>query len=104
MAHELRPFDISGSPELLRLAEEVQATKQPRVLVRDSEELAVVVPVESTTLGPKPKRARDRRTSQDDPLWQIIGMGDAAGSENDPTDVSDNKYKYLAQAYDPAHR
>jgi hypothetical protein len=37
--------DVSQTPELLRLAEEVQRTKQPRVLVKASEELAVVIPI-----------------------------------------------------------
>jgi hypothetical protein len=104
MANELRPIDISNTPELLRLAEEVQATGKPRMLVREREELAVLVPVESSLTSSKPSRARDRRTSQDDPLWQIIGIGDAAASPSDPTDVSENKYKYLAEAYDPTHQ
>ena len=39
MAKEHKPIDISDSPELLRLAEEIKRTQEPRVLVRDAEEL-----------------------------------------------------------------
>jgi len=39
------PVDVSNAPELLRLAEEVQATNTPRVLSRGSEPIAVVTPV-----------------------------------------------------------
>jgi excisionase family DNA binding protein len=31
----------------------------------------------------------------DDPIWDIVGMGRSEG----PTDVSENKRKYLAEAY-----
>jgi hypothetical protein len=39
------PIDITNSPDLLRLAEEVQATNTARVLRRGDEPLAVVRPV-----------------------------------------------------------
>ena len=39
-------------------------------------------------------------TSEDDPLWDIVGM---VTSEDGPTDVSENKYKYLAEAYADNH-
>ena len=48
-----------------------------------------------------PRRARARGTlkgkptSEDDPLWNIVGIGRSAG----PSDVSANKKKYLAEAY-----
>jgi hypothetical protein len=45
MAERAKPIDISDNPELLRLAEEVRATNEPRILTRNSEEIAVVVPV-----------------------------------------------------------
>jgi excisionase family DNA binding protein len=32
-----------------------------------------------------------------DPIWSIVGIGRSEG----PTDVSQNKYKYLAEAYTP---
>ncbi len=37
-------IDISNKPELLRLAEEVNATKQPRILKRDREAIAILMP------------------------------------------------------------
>ena len=40
-------------------------------------------------------------TSEDDPLWNIVGM--FASSPDGPTDVARNKHKYLAEAYD-VHR
>ncbi len=45
-------IDISDVPEILRLAEEVRLAGEPRVLRRDGEDLAVVVPL------PKPKKHR----------------------------------------------
>jgi hypothetical protein len=45
MASEQQPIDISSMPDLLRLAEEVRATKQARMLQRDHEDLAMLVPV-----------------------------------------------------------
>lgn len=56
MTHELRPIDISANPELLRLAEEVRTSREPRVLRRDSEDIAVLMPV----TAPPPKLARRR--------------------------------------------
>ena len=46
MAREraLKPIDVSNVPELLRIAEEVRSTNEPRLLRRDHEDLAIVVP------------------------------------------------------------
>ncbi len=41
MAKELRSYDVGRVPELLRIAEEVRAAGEPRLLKRDGEELAV---------------------------------------------------------------
>lgn len=60
MAKEpLKPIDISNIPELLRLAEEVHATNEARLLRRDDEDLAVVRPVVSK------RRAKRRSTKAD---------------------------------------
>lgn len=56
MAKEMRSIDITGVPDLLRIAEEVQTTKQPRILQRDGEELAVVIPITPA------RRRKARRT------------------------------------------
>lgn len=54
MARELAGIDVSDSPELLRLAEEVRATGTPRVLRRNHEDIAVVTPLET----PRGRRRR----------------------------------------------
>jgi excisionase family DNA binding protein len=38
---------------------------------------------------------RGRPTSAEDPIWNIVGIARSGG----PGDVSENKYKYLAEAY-----
>jgi hypothetical protein len=35
----------------------------------------------------------------DDPLWDLVGIGHSGG----PGDVSENKHKYLADAYTDTH-
>ena len=39
------PIDITNIPELVRIAEEVEATKTPRELRRENKTLAVIMPV-----------------------------------------------------------
>lgn len=93
MATEPEPIDINDLPEVQRIAEEVQRTGEPRVLRWRSEEVAIVLPI---------KRARRERIprgkpfTMDDPLWNLVGAG-ASGLG----DVSQNKHKYLAEAYLP---
>jgi hypothetical protein len=38
-----------------------------------------------------------KRFTRDDALWSIVGIADDPGG---PTDVSENKLKYLAEAYE----
>ena len=45
MAQELIPLDVSDTPDLLRIAEEVRRSGKPRLLRRDGEDLAVIAPV-----------------------------------------------------------
>jgi hypothetical protein len=45
MAKELTSIDISNVPDLLRVAEDVRATNTPRVLRRNNEDIALVVPI-----------------------------------------------------------
>jgi hypothetical protein len=42
---QLTPLDITNIPELVRIAEEVEASKKPRVLKRDNTPLAILTPV-----------------------------------------------------------
>lgn len=61
MAKGLRPIDISDNLELLRLVEEVRKGDEPRVLRRDSEDLAILTPVK----GLPKRRARRAKTKAD---------------------------------------
>lgn len=45
MARELKVTDIGDLPELVRLAEEVHDTGEPRLLRREGEDLALLTPV-----------------------------------------------------------
>lgn len=92
MARELQRIDVSSTPELLRIAEEVHNTGKPRVLGRDDEDLAVVMPAKAV----KRRSHRGRPLTYDDPLWELVGSVSSA----EPTDAS-KKHEYLADA---AHR
>ena len=92
MAAEREPIDISNNPELLRLVEAMEASGKPCVLRHDGKDVAVMLPIEADDLDL-------RSTSEDDPLWGIVGMFTSDG----PTDVSSNKHKYLADAYADLH-
>ncbi len=48
------PIDITTIPELARIAEEVEATRRPRELVRDNKPVAVITPVTPTRKARKP--------------------------------------------------
>jgi hypothetical protein len=65
------------------------------VLRRDSEDLAVLTPVKAAR---RPRVKKGPFTS-DDALWDIVGIGESEG----PTDVSENKHRYLAEAYADTH-
>ncbi len=49
------PIDITNIPELVRIAEEVEATKTPRKLMRDNEPVALITPVRPTGKAGKHK-------------------------------------------------
>jgi len=53
------PIDISNFPDLLRIAREVQAAKQPRILTRESETIAVLMPV-GTVVKSKKKQGKTK--------------------------------------------
>jgi hypothetical protein len=83
--------NISDSPELLRLAEEVLRTQRTQVLVNEGEALAKVSPAR-----PGKKRPSKRKPiPADDPIWNIIGLVSTEG----PDDVGENKRKHLAEAH-----
>ena len=41
------------------------------------------------------RKPRGKPTSADDPLWNLVGIGQS----REPGDVSENKHRYLADAY-----
>ena len=87
---EVKHIDISNTPELIRLAEEVQKSNQVTVLTKDGEEVLEVRP-------PKPakrKRPNGKVFSTDDPLYNLVG----SATSDEPTDAS-KKHEYLAQAH-----
>jgi hypothetical protein len=45
MTTDPTPIDISNIPDLVRIAEEVEATKKPRLLKRDNTPIALLTPV-----------------------------------------------------------
>jgi hypothetical protein len=92
MAKEKAPkrIDISDIPELLHLAHEVRATNESAVLQQENEDLALLTPIKPVAK----RQARGKPTTADDPLWKLIGIGRSGKG-----DVSENKHKYLAEAY-----
>jgi len=60
MAEQPKSIDISDVPDILRLAEEVRRAGEPRVLRRDGEDLAMVVPM------PRPRRTRLKKPTAAD--------------------------------------
>ena len=58
MAREQKAVDISGMPELVRIVEAVRSSRQPQVLRRDNEDVALVVPLPA-------RRKRRRGTAAD---------------------------------------
>jgi len=89
MAKELKPIDITHTPEVLRLAEEVARSGVPRVLRRDNQDVAVISPAAPTVKRHK----RSKPTSESDPLWQIIGIADAA----DFPDTKRNALEFIVE-------
>ena len=71
MPAELKSIDISDIPELVRIAEEVRDTNEPRVLRRDGEEIAVLVPV-------RPARKRTTKRARTEADYEAFRS--AAGS------------------------
>lgn len=90
MAKELKRIDISNVPELLRIVEEVRKTEEPQVLRRDSEDLAILTPMKR----PRRRAVRGKPFTKDDSLWNLVGIGHSGLG-----DVSENKHKYLGDAY-----
>jgi hypothetical protein len=93
MAKERKSIDITKSPELLRLAEEIQRSQEPRVLVSDAEELVEVRPVPAK----RKRSAKGQPVTEDDPLFRSLG----SGRSGIPGGASGRKHEFLARAYRP---
>lgn len=70
MAEQPKSIDVSDVPDMLRLAEEVRRAGEPRILRRNGEDLAMVVPL------PRAKKPRLKKTSAED----LAAFRQAAGS------------------------
>jgi hypothetical protein len=100
MAKELKPVDITNTPEVLRLAEEVARSGVTHVLRRDDQDLVEVRPISPTSKRAKGKgRPRRKRSVDNSWLENIVGIADESAFPNQPTDISTNVDKYLADAY-----
>lgn len=92
MSNELIPVDVSSSPDLSRLVDEVERTGVGRLLQRGGRSVAVMQPLSES------ERLEDGSSTgyrpENDPLLDIIGALDGG----DSTDVATYKDQYLADA------
>ena len=70
------PIDISNIPDLVRLAEEVEATKKPREITKDSKTVAILIQV-GTTL----KKKREKTKTDYETLRAAFGSWKAVDTE-----------------------
>lgn len=99
MKKELKAIEISKYPELVKIAKRVRRSGKPRILRQNGQALVVVTPMRSSKRvssrrASKRKFSRGKVFTKDDALWNIVGIG-----RSGLTDVSENKHKYLAEAY-----
>ena len=64
------PIDISNNPELLRLAEEVEATKTPRKLTRQNKIVALLMPAISKQT---PRKTRGKTKADYEAFRSVAG-------------------------------
>ena len=99
MSNELQPVDIAASPEILRLAEEVERSGVGRLLKRGDREIAVLTPVAPRDTRTNRARRHTTASAERDSILNIIGIGEST----EPTDIAHHEHEYLAEAYD-VHR
>jgi hypothetical protein len=96
MPGEFLPVDITNPDALVKAAEDVARTKQPRIVTRGDQEIAMLSPLtEQPTKHPR-KRRSARGAHPNAWLDGLIGI---ATTTDGVTDVSTNKQKHLADAY-----
>ena len=74
MARDYPTMDISHLPDLVRLAEQVCATRTPRLLRRDRQELAILMP---PPRPPRPSRRRRPRPLTQEEYQFLLSAGGA---------------------------
>ena len=79
MARELAPIDVRQVPELARLVDEVCATRKPRRIVRDGEDVALLVPTPA-----KPHRTRRDWRPRPEDLAAVLALAGAWKDLIDP--------------------
>jgi hypothetical protein len=82
-----RRIDVDTIPELASIADQVQATGVPAILTRDGKDVAMVQPVRPPRRSP----SRARPVTEDDPLFQLIGIG----KSGIPGGMSGRKHEFL---------
>ncbi|MCC7106655.1 MAG: hypothetical protein IT307_16070, partial [Chloroflexi bacterium] len=84
MMGRVRRIDISATPELRRVVEEVRQSRVPRVLECDGEELAAVIPLTASTAAGR------RRQLLEAQIWADVGIKDpdAIWESYDPAAVA----------------
>ena|SRR5579863_3205472 len=95
MVRARRSLDLDEGTDLRRAIKEAVQDNEPLVLRQNNEAVATVRPLKRS---PKTRGPRGRRTDASDPYWNIIGIAD--GPDDGIHDVSSNKHKYLAKAYE----
>jgi hypothetical protein len=79
MARELAPIDIRQVPELARLVDDVRATRQPRRIMRDGEDIALLVPTPAM-----PRRFRRDWRPRPEDLAAALALAGAWKDQIDP--------------------
>ncbi len=69
MTQHATPIDITNMPDLVKIAEEVEATKTPRELRRENKTVAVIVPAAT----PAGKKKREKTTADDEAFFAAFG-------------------------------
>ena len=79
MSRQIIPIDASNLPDLLKVAEEVNTTKTPRLIKRNGEALALLMPAER---GEKRKNLPQKRTicTHYNPQQVKAALRDSAGA------------------------
>jgi hypothetical protein len=92
------PMDVSASPELLRLVQEIDDSGVGRVLIRDGVELAVITPIRREREGASQRGKKPRRDPKR--VLNIIGIG----ASREPSDIAKHKDDYIAESILPRQR